>query len=98
MRKSVLLGLGLASAAVLAVAGIASASAVTGSRGVAAQGVAARQAMTGTTISQADAERIALETVPGSTVTESMALAGSDTRARLVAGSVSVASPSCIPA
>jgi hypothetical protein len=68
MRKSVGLGIGLASVAILAVAGIASANAATGS-GVAP---ASRQTtMASTVVSQADAERIAQAAVPNSTVTES---------------------------
>jgi hypothetical protein len=67
MRKSVGLGIGLASVAILAVAGIASANAATGSGTV----PPSRQSATSTVISQADAERIAQAAVPDSTVRQS---------------------------
>jgi len=68
MRKSVGLGIGRASAAVLAVAGIASANAASGS-GVSTS--AHQTTLVSTVISQADAEGIAQAAVPSSTVTES---------------------------
>jgi hypothetical protein len=69
MRKSVGLGIGVAAAALLAVAGIASANTSFGS----ATGTPIRQtaATAATVISQADAEQIAQAAVPNSTVTES---------------------------
>jgi hypothetical protein len=72
MRKWVLLVVGLAAAAVLAVSAIASANAATGSRSGTSRGVSARDdvATTTTTVSLAEAERIASETVLGGTVTE----------------------------
>jgi hypothetical protein len=64
MRKSLLTAAGLASVAVLAVTGIASATGSSTGRSP------ARQSATEATISQADAGRAALTAVPGSTVTE----------------------------
>lgn len=67
MRKSVMIGIGLASATVIGVAWIASANAATGS----VTGTPRQQATTTTTtVSKADAERIALAAVQGSTVVE----------------------------
>jgi Peptidase propeptide and YPEB domain len=66
MRKSIIVVAGFASAAVLAIAGIASANAGTGSRA----GSTSQPAQVTTAISQADAERAAVAAVPGSTVTE----------------------------
>jgi Peptidase propeptide and YPEB domain len=67
MRKAVVIAAGIASATVLAVAGIASASAATGTP---AGTSPVRQATPATPVDQADAERIALAAVPGGTVTE----------------------------
>jgi hypothetical protein len=67
MRKSVGLGIGLASVAVLAAAGIASANAIAGSGATPDRPTN----MTSTLISQGDAERIAEAAVPDSSVTES---------------------------
>jgi hypothetical protein len=61
-----MVGAGLASAALLAVAGIASANAAAGSPTV----TVTRPSAGATAISQADAERTALAAVSGSTVTE----------------------------
>ncbi len=66
MRTSLTIGLGLAAAAVLAVAGIASANGSAGSSAA----TSPRQSTATTAISRADAEQIAMATVAGSTVTE----------------------------
>jgi len=66
MRKSIMVAAGLASAAVLAVAGVASANTGTGSP---ARPPTDRTQAT-TAISQADAERAAVSAVAGATVTE----------------------------
>src|SRR5262245_57486509 len=68
MRKSIIVVAALASGAVLAIAGIASANAGTGSR--ASSSTPPIQTVTATAISQADAARAAVAAVPGSTVTE----------------------------
>ncbi len=67
MRKSMLIGAGLAAAAILAVAGIASANATTTTVPPA---TATPQVTTTNAINQADAEQAALAAVPGSAVTE----------------------------
>jgi Peptidase propeptide and YPEB domain len=69
MRKSVGLGIGLASVAVLAVTGIASATMASGSGS--ATPLRQTAASSATVISQADAERIAQAAVPNSTATQS---------------------------
>jgi len=66
MRKPGLIAAGVAAAGVLAVAGITSTAPPTGVR---TGPVAATRTGAPTTVSQADAERIALARVPGSTVT-----------------------------
>ena len=66
MRKSIMVAAGLASAAVLGIAGIASANAGLGSPA----GPSTQQTRAATAISQADAERAAVSVVAGGTVTE----------------------------
>ena len=66
MRKSVLIGAGLAAGAILAVAGIASANATT----TVPPATATPQVATTNAINQADAEHAALAAAPGGSVTE----------------------------
>jgi uncharacterized membrane protein YkoI len=68
MRKTLVIGAGVATAGVLAIAGITSANAATGSRPNRA--AAAQSSAPTTTVSQAEAEERALAAFPGSTLVE----------------------------